>query len=171
MLPPAKRAPGISKDPSFAVVDPHQDPLTLDLGKEKDVQLVCVVNGLANNYTFYDNWSRVRSVETRTDDTERGTQSTLKSMDQSSFQEFQDVEVSGGKTRHVMVKVLDLYEGQEVISVGPNRCEEGKKEVQIIQTDPVIMCNLTPAPQGGLAEVKIYVRTTSRWNPLTHWKI
>jgi hypothetical protein len=165
MLPPAKRAAGISKDDSFAVVDRSRSTLTLALAEDENVQLVCVVNGLANSYSNYVNWSRVRAVQTWTDNDSGRTQSTLNSMDESSFQEFQDVEVPTGDARRVMVQVLDLYEGQQVTSVDPDVCDTRDTVGVGIQNDPV-GCNLNAAKQGGLAEVKVYALKTPRWKTL-----
>jgi hypothetical protein len=164
-LPPNARPEGMSKDEDFSVVDKDRSVLTLDLGQSRDVQLVCVVNGLANSYPNYVNWGRVRSVQAWTDADGEERLSVLKSMDQGSFQAFQGVHTPRGDARKVFIQVLDLYEGQQITSVDPDVCDTRVQVGVGRQNDPV-GCNLNAGPLAGLAEVKVYSLQESRWKAL-----
>jgi hypothetical protein len=159
-LPPSRRPAGISK--RIAVVDPDRSTLTLTLDSARDVQLVCAVNGLANGYSNYINWGRVRSLKSWTDsDSASPVLSVLKSNDQGSFQEFQDVRVPRGEARRIMIQVVDLYQGQQITSVDPDVCGTRGRIGEGPQNDP-IGCNLNANPHGGIAELKVYRSAGSR---------
>lgn len=165
-LPPDARPEGMSKREDFSVVDRDHSTLTLDLERTTDVQLVCVVNGLANSYPNYVNWGRVRSVKAWTDADGEKQLSVLKSMDEGSFQAFQDVHIPRGDARQVRIQVWDLYEGQQITSVDPDVCGTREQVGDGQQNDPV-GCNLNAGPLAGLAEVKVYRLQESRWRALS----
>lgn len=167
LLPPTKRPSGYSDAESLAVVDSAASTLTLSLNQPEDVQLVCAVNGLANNYSIYSNWSRVRTVQAWTDADQSAVQSTLRTMEQGSFQDFQDIQVPHGDASVVMIQVVDLYEGQQITSVDPDVCGTREEVGEGNRNDP-IGCNLNAAPQGGFAEVRVYVQREPRWKALFH---
>lgn len=165
LQPPSERPDWMSQDPDLAVVDRDLSVITVKLAKVENVQLICAVNGLANGYPNYVNWARVRSVQTWTDQDDGRELSTLHSMDAGSFQSFQDIDVSRGKTEEIMIQILDLYEGQQITSVDPDVCGTREQVGEGRQNDPV-GCNLNPAPRGGLAEIKMYRLQESRWKAL-----
>jgi hypothetical protein len=164
-LPPDKRPTWMSKRKDFGVVDKTQSKLRLKLSRTMDVQLVCVVNGLANSYPNYVNWGRVRTVRTWTDSDPSKQLSVLKSMGEGSFQTSQDVIVPRGQADEVVIQVWDLYEGQQMVSVDPDVCGTRDEVGPGTRNDPV-GCNLNPTPLGGLAEVQIYRLDGSRWKAL-----
>ena len=164
-VPPMQRPAGTSKSGTVAVIDPDQSLVTLTLAKKDDVQLVCVVNGLANSYDNYLNWGRVRSVRAWTDDNASKESSVLESMDQGSFQNFQDVRTPRGDAKMLMIQILDAYEGQQMVSVDPDVCDTRDEVGRGPQNDPV-GCNLNATPKAGLAEIKVYRLEKSRWKAL-----
>ena len=164
-LPPANRPEWMSRAKDFGVVDRSQSHLRMKFPVETDVQLVCVVNGLANNYSNYVNWGRVRSLQAWTDSDSSKQLSVLQSMDEGSFQTFQDVQVPRGEAREVILQVWDLYEGQQTVSVDPDVCGTREEVGSGRQNDPV-GCNLNATPRAGLAEVKVYALKESRWKAL-----
>jgi hypothetical protein len=156
LLPPPERPEWMSQRADFGVVDRSQSSMRLQLSRSVDVQLVCVVNGLANSYSNYVNWGRVRSVRAWTDSAPSKKQlSVLKSMDESSFQTFQDVRVPRGRADEVVLQVWDLYEGQQIVSVDPDVCGTREEVGEGRQNDPV-GCNLNATPLAGVAEIKVY---------------
>lgn len=165
MLPPEERPEGVSQREEFAMVDPRSKPLVISFDSAQDVQLVCVVNGLANGYSNYVNWGRVRSVRAWTDTNESEQLSVLASLDQGSFQNFQDVRVPRGGASELMIKVADLYEGQQVTSVDPDVCGTREAVGEGRRNDPV-GCNLNAAPRAGIAEIKVYRLAEARWHAL-----
>lgn len=164
-VPPMRVPAGASKDSTLAVVNPDQSLVTLTLRKKDDVQLVCVVNGLANSYDNYLNWGRVRSVQAWTNIDPSKESSVLESMDQGSFQNFQDVRTPRGDANKLMIHVLDAYEGQQMVSVDPDVCGTRDEVGRGPQNDPV-GCNLNATPMAGLAEIKVYRLGESRWKAL-----
>lgn len=165
ILPPHQRPEGVSRKRNFAVVDSEASVVTLTLASRDNVQLVCVVNGLANGYSNYLNWGRVRSVHAWTDADSSTELSVLDSMDQGSFQNYQDVRVPRGDAKRIMIQVLDLYEGQQMVSVDPDVCGTRNIVGEGPQNDPV-GCNLNATPLAGLAEIKLYRLEQSRWKSL-----
>jgi len=176
ILTRGERPAGVSTKRDFAAIDPDQSLVTLTLKNEDDVQLVCVVNGLANDYSNYLNFARVRSVRAWTDADKSKKMSVLKSMDEGSFQNFQDVRIPTGDAKKVMIHVLDAYEGQHNFSRDPDHCEpletKGKKAEPIggqlkngQEAEPV-GCIRTATPKPGLAEIKVYRLEESRWKTL-----
>lgn len=165
ILPPEERPVGVSKRAEFAVIDPDQSLVSLTLKNEENVQLVCVVNGLANGYSNYLNWARVRSVQAWTDADSDKELSVLESMDQGSFQNYQDVRTPRGEAKELMIQVLDVYEGQQIVSSDPDVCKTREKIGNGLQNDPV-GCNLNATPLPGLAEIKVYRLEGSRLKSL-----
>lgn len=167
LLPPNERPAWMSAKADFGVVDTSSSRLTIRLKKNSnaDVQLVCIVNGLANSYDNYVNWGRVRTVQAWTGESPDPMLSVLESLDDGSFQTFQDVRVPRGVTDDIVLQVQDLYEGQQTVSVDPDVCGTRAEVGQGSQNDPV-GCNLNSAPMAGIAEVKVYELTDSRWKAL-----
>jgi len=167
LLPPAERPAWMSARADFGVVDTNGSRLTLKLkkGADADVQLVCVVNGLSNSYANYVNWGRVRTVQTWTGNSPDPLLSVLESLDEGSFQTFQDVRVPRGVTDEIVIQIQDLYEGQQTVSVDPDVCGTRGEVGEGSQNDPV-GCNLNSTPMAGIAEVKVYELTESRWKAL-----
>jgi len=168
MLNPDQRPEGVSERREFAVVDPDASRVELKLASRQDVELVCVVNGLANGYQNYVNWGRVRTVRAWTDDDHSARLSVLKSHDQGSFQTFQDVSVPRGETGQITLEIGDLYEGQQTTSVDPDVCQTRDKVGEGMRNDP-IGCNLNATPKAGLAEIKVYRLKEARWKALLPW--
>lgn len=165
LLPPDERPAWMSSRADFGVVDTSKSRLTISVQPDADVQLVCVVNGLSNSYANYVNWGRVRTVQAWTDESPDPTLSILESLDEGSFQRFQDVQVPRGVTGEIVLQVQDLYEGQQTVSVDPDVCGTRAEVGEGSQNDPV-GCNLNSAPMAGIAEVKVYELTDSRWKAL-----
>lgn len=165
MLGADERPGWMSKRDEFAVVDPDASRVEIALAQPEDVQLLCVVNGLANRYENYVNWGRVRSVAAWTQEESDSRSSVLKSLDNGSFQSFQDVSVPRGDTDQITIDILDLYEGQQTTSVDPDVC--GTRDIvgEGIQNDP-IGCNLNSTARAGFAEIKVYRLEQSRWKAL-----
>ena len=164
-LPPAERPEWMSHRKDFGVVDRSRSSLRLELTRRADVQLVCVVNGLANSYSNYVNWGRVRSVQVWTDADPSKQLSVLKSMDEGSFQNYQDVRIPRGLAEEVVIQVWDLYEGQQIVSVDPDVCGTREEVGEGRQNDPV-GCNLNATSLAGVAEIKVYELQDSRWKAL-----
>lgn len=165
LLPPAERPAWMSAREDFGVVDTGRSNLTLTLKEDADIQLVCIVNGLSNSYANYVNWGRVRSVQAWTGESPEPMLSVLKSLDEGSFQSFQDVRVPRGVTGEIVIQVRDIYEGQQTVSVDPDICGTRAEVGEGAQNDPV-GCNLNATPKAGIAEVKVYEITDSRWKAL-----
>ncbi|MGH3456979.1 hypothetical protein [Aeromicrobium sp.] len=176
ILPKNERPAGVSRKREFAAIDPDQNLVTLTLKNESDVQLVCVVNGLANDYSNYLNFARVRSVRAWTDADPSKELSVLKSMDEGSFQNFQDVRISRGDATKLMIQVLDAYEGQHNFSRDPDHCkplrtkaneaDPGGGQLKNGQKADPLGCIRTATPSPGLAEIKVYRLEESRWKTL-----
>lgn len=62
--------------------------LRLEFDRERDIALVCVVNGLTNERWRYRNWGRVKNIAAWPDDSEDRLESTLKTLDEGEIQTF-----------------------------------------------------------------------------------
>ena len=148
--------------PTFNLQNDH-NVLTLSLSSAHDVKLVCVVNGLANTYTNYSNWGRVRTIEvSRPDDVIATT--VLQSLGPDAFPNSQLAARNLGSTKTVRLRLLDAYAGLTVESYDPDVCladaatdvREGSPVAAGVQPRYERGCLINPTPMAGLADVYLY---------------
>ncbi len=157
-IPPIK-TDGVHPIPEFVQ---GQDTLTLTLDEPHDVQLVCVVNGLANSFTNYANWARVRTVAVSGDNKGSVQTSVLSSLGTDSFPNSQLAARALGTTRTVSIRLVNAFAGQTQESFDPDVCfKDGSKGVPKLsgmswQPRFEQGCIVDPSPNAGLADVFLY---------------
>jgi hypothetical protein len=147
---------------------PGQSTLILGFrdGKKRDVRLVCAVNGLASSPQRYRSWGRIRTVQTKTDVDNRSHLSVLRTLDDGSFQNGQEINLHRGSTATIKIDVIDTYHGQIVEEYDPDICN-----ARAIARDPRLQwrsdksgCVVAPQPFAGFSEVQVYEWDGSRWD-------
>jgi hypothetical protein len=140
--------------------------LTLKLRAPTDVELVCIVNGLSNTYTNYENWGRVRTVTIWKDDSADTKTAVLQSLGADTFPNAQFAARRLGTTTELHLRVEDAYAGLTQESYDPDVCF-GKKAPAIIAKmsipdgfigEPRYSegCIEAPSPNAGVADIYLY---------------
>ena len=130
--------------------------LTLEFAgeEERDVALVCVVNGLAIEPWRYRNFGRVKNIAAWPDGSSTRQESTLKTLDDGEMQNLQQVEIDAGPMRSIHLAPIDAYHGEIVESFDPDVCET-RGIYEYLERDPN-GCVIRPTRNAGLAEVIVF---------------
>jgi hypothetical protein len=116
--------------------------VTFSFHAPQDLQLICIVNGVASNSISYLRADRVRAARVKTDPTEdSGPVSPVKSLGEFEFQNRQPLEFDEGPTSSVTITIEGIYNGVRVYEPKGDRVEE-----------------LPRTGHTALAEVEFYVR-------------
>jgi hypothetical protein len=108
----------------------------------QDLQLICIVNGVASNSISYMRADRVRAARVKTDPTEgREPVTPVKSLGEFEFQNRQPLEFEEGSTKSVTITIEGIYNGVRVYEPKGDRVEE-----------------LERTGHTALAEVEFYVK-------------
>jgi hypothetical protein len=129
--------------------------VTFTFGASQDLQLICIVNGVASNSISYQRADRVRAARVKTDPTEDGSGplSPVKSLGEFEFQNRQPLEFDEGPTKSVTITIEGIYNGVSVYEPTGDRWEEK-----------------TRTGHTALAEVEFYVRDPEAPRPWQIWK-
>jgi hypothetical protein len=141
------------------VLDDLDDRLIVKFGdgSRHNVQLVCIVNGIANEPSIYRNTAKVRGIRLTTDAGVR--ESTLRTFGDESFQNLQEVSVAPGSTDSLEIEIIDFQVGQYIETKNPARCnrDEVRKKRSVDWLVDKSGCMIAPQPIGGIAEIQLYV--------------
>ena len=98
--------------------------LTFSAGEqERDVALVCVVNGLAIEPWRYRNFGRVKNIAAWPDDSSTRELSTLRTLADGEMQNLQQVRIDAGGMRSLHLAPIDAYSGEITESFDPDNCK------------------------------------------------
>lgn len=168
-MPPAVENES-TKSRGDVIVDGQDDSsltITFANDEQRDVQMLCVVNGIANEPSIYRSHLKARNINIHTDN---GTQeATLGALNDGTFQNFQTVPVKHGRTVSVRLEIVDFQVGQFVETKNPRLCNE-----QVVRDRATVDwlvdqsgCIMDPQPVGGIAEVEVYSWEHTWWS---RWK-
>lgn len=116
--------------------------VTFTFRAPQDLQLICIVNGVASNSIGYLRADRVRAAHVKTDPTGGpGPVSPVKSLGEFEFQNRQALAFDEGPTGSVTITIEGIYNGVSVYEPKGDRIEE-----------------LPRTGHTALAEVEFYVR-------------
>lgn len=162
-------APSTSKHPVPEFAAGEKSRLTIPLKSSHDVRLVCVVNGLANTYNNYENWGRVRTLRTWSDDDANQQTVVLQSLGADNFPNAQFAGRDLGNTTHVVIELVDAYAGLTEESHDPDVCvKKGWNPSPAItpqnnaQLEFDQGCLISAVPWAGLSEVYLYEAEDAR---------
>jgi hypothetical protein len=120
----------------------------------QDLQLICIVNGVASNSISYLRADRVRAARVKTDPTEGpGPVSPVKSLGEFEFQNRQPLKFDEGPTRSVTITIEGIYNGVSVFEPKGDRVVEQPR-----------------TRHTALAEVEFYVRDPEAPRPWEIWE-
>jgi hypothetical protein len=120
----------------------------------QDLQLICIVNGVASNSISYLRADRLRAARVKTDPTEGpGPVSPVKSLGEFEFQNRQPLEFEEGPTKSVTITIEGIYNGVTVYEPKGDRLEEKER-----------------TGHTALAEVEFYVRDPEAPKQWEFWR-
>ena len=117
----------------------HKRRLTLTFNDgEKDLRLICIVNGQASNSWSYLRADRVRTayVYTRGNN---GVRAPVRTLGEYDLQNRQELEFAEGRTKTVAIEIAETYEGRTVM-------------------DPNVGKYLGPTKRVALGEIELYTK-------------
>jgi hypothetical protein len=144
--------------------------LTFSAGAERDVALVCVVNGLASEPWRYRNYGRVKNIKAWPDESSTRELSTLRTLADGEMQNLQQIRIDAGRMRSLHLEPIDTYAGEITQSFDPDNCNT-RDQYEDQQRDPN-GCIVDPTPNAGLAEVTVFEVDPDApgfWERLSPW--
>lgn len=142
--------------------------LTLTLTSVHDVELVCVVSGLPESRSRYEMHGSVRDIAVWGDDPAAASQNSLVRLGLGRMRLEQEAGSSLGRTKHVHIRIDNVYSGQSVETFEADDCRRGPKayeerlptleDAETPQRRYLPGCIRAPVPVAGIAEVAIYVK-------------
>src|SRR4029077_8823432 len=105
--------------------------LTITLPKARNVKLVCVNNGLVNSEAVYEQWGKARTVETWSDSHQTPTKTTLVSMPDPQWQEFQKIAGGLDDSRRIFIRLVDALTGVTVEDFDPDHCAPSTGDARV----------------------------------------
>jgi hypothetical protein len=122
-----------------------------------DVQLVCVVNGLASEPVRNKNWGRVRTVRVESTSSSEQRTGVLQSLSSEEFQNAQELPLPRGDTTGLKVSVVSSYSGQTVFSPDGDMCEQDTPSGGGWELAFSAGCLHGLTRRSGLSELYVYV--------------
>jgi len=137
--------------------------MEITLKPGNDIRLVCVVNGLANNFTNYQNWARVRTISIGTERIGAAQTSVLRSLGPDSFPNGQFAARDLGETTKLFVRPIDAYVGLTVETFDPDQCLENATGEYATDRERGVQkryesgCMKSATATAGISEIYLYV--------------
>ena len=139
--------------------DDARSTVTLELNEPTDVQLVCVNNGFGAGDTRYENFGKVRTVQTWADRSDSRTTTILSYLPPEESSALQETGNALGEVGSVHIRLLDAYSGKDVVTYDPDQCGRKEKRYKVkggVQPLYEDGCVLSASPKAGLSEIVLY---------------